>query len=121
MTKQQAIEWMYESLTDTQPQITALGLIIQDIEEFGFEGWLNLEPHKVVDMYIELSDDISEGLMSDFRTMLNQEKELDELGIGQSMKIDAPGAMDAYRRGMIDIMRSLLHYLQTQNTIKSMS
>ena len=121
MTERQAIDWMCESLSETQEQVTALGMIMQDIDEFGFDGWLSLDSDRVVEMYIELTDSISDTLMSDFRTMLNQEKELDDLGIGQTMKIDAPEAMDAYRRGMIDIMRSLLHYLRAQNTIKSMT
>lgn len=120
MTEAQAIEWMRERLTDSQPEVSALEMILQDIKEYGFESWLDLPVDFVVNMYITLTDDITGTMMSDFRLMLNQEAELDELGIGQTMRIDAGDALSAFRSGVLDIMKSLLCYITTQNNIKSM-
>ena len=39
MTEAQAIEWMQGEMTESQPQITALGMILQDIKEYGFDAW----------------------------------------------------------------------------------
>lgn len=120
MTEAQAIEWMQEEMTDSQPQVTALGMILQDIKEYGFDAWVDLPPDFIVNAYISITDDISETMMSDFRLMLSQEKELDDLGIGQTMKIDPSEALCAFRKGMLDIMRSLLCYINAQRSIQQM-
>ncbi len=120
MTEAQAIEWMQGEMTENEPQISALGMILQDIKEYGFDAWVDLPPDFIVNAYISITDDVSETMMGDFRLMLSQERELDELGIGQTMKIDPGDALSAFRKGMLDIMRSLLCYINAQQSIQQM-
>lgn len=119
MTQEQVITWMKETSDDTiNYEITGLGFALCDIDEYGFEHWLKLPPSVVTDSFLETTYDASETLMSEFKTVVNQENMLDELGIEQSMKIDQPGLIEALNKGLLDIMRSLQHYFFLQNEAK---
>ena len=85
-----------------------------DINEFGFERWLKLNALYVCESFLGTTQDVSENLMADFRTVIQQEQALDELGLEQSMKVDHSGLIEALNKGMLDIMKSMHHYLFLQ-------
>lgn len=119
MTQEQVITWMKETSDDTiNYEITGLGFALHDIVEYGFDHWLTLSPVSVTDSFLETTYDVSDSLLSEFRTIVNQEQMLDELGIKQSMKLDQPGLIEALSKGLIDVMRSLQHYFYLQNEAK---
>jgi len=119
MTQEQVITWMKETSDDTVSyEITGLGFALHDIAEFGFDHWLKMSPVVVTDSFLETTYDVSDSLMSEFRTIINQEQMLDELGIEQSMKLDKPGLIEALNKGLLDIMRSMQHYFFLQTEAK---
>ena len=76
----------------TKWERTAFGFIMTDIDEFGFEDWLELPHDYVVESFLNTTYEVSNSLMSDLRTILKQEKdELEELGIEQTMRVDLAG------------------------------
>ena len=115
MTKEEVIEWMGSTGADsTNYEATGLGFAMADINEFGFEHWLKLNPLHVCESFLGTTQDVSKNLMSDFRTVIAQEQTLDELGVEQTMKVDQSGLIEALNKGMIDIMKSMHHYLFLQ-------
>lgn len=115
MTKEEVIDWMVSTGADaTNYETTGLGFAMADINEFGFVQWLQLSPMYVCESFLGTTQDVSENLMADFRTVIQQEQALDELGLEQSMKVDQPGLIEALNKGMLDIMKSMHHYLFLQ-------
>ena len=114
MTEQQVMEWMERYLNATKVELTALGMIKADIDEHGFENWLNLPAIPIVEWYLQTTNEVATQLVHDYKTMLDQEKELDELGIKQSMRLDPVQSMDAFKSGVLDVFESLLLYLTVQ-------
>jgi hypothetical protein len=114
MTEQQVMEWMEEYLDGTKVEATALGMIKADIDEHGFENWLNMPAIPIVEWYLQTTNEVATQLVSDYKMMLDQEKELDELGISQSLKLDPVQSMDAFKNGVVEVFESLLVYLTTQ-------
>ena len=43
-----------------------------------------------------------------------QEQALDDLGVEQTMRVDQSGLIEALSKGMLDIMKSMHHYLLLQ-------
>ena len=114
MTKEEVIEWMVSTADDaTNYEKTGLGFAMADINEFGFERWLKLGPAYVCESFLGTTQDVSENLMSDFR-LSAQEQALDDLGVEQTMRVDQSGLIEALSKGMIDIMKSMHHYLLLQ-------
>ena len=114
MTEQQVIEWMECYLSATMPERTALGMIKADINEVGFDTFLQLPPETIVESYLDVADEVTQDAVDDFKALLSQEIELDELGIEQSMRINPSESMQALRNGMTDIMKSLMLYIEVQ-------
>ena len=114
MTEQQVIEWMECYLSATMPERTALGMIKADINEVGFDTFLQLPPETIVESYLDVADEVTQDAVDDFKALLFQENELDELGIEQSMRINPSESMQALRNGMTDIMKSLMLYIEVQ-------
>ena len=114
MTEQQVIEWMECYLSATMPERTALGMIKADINEVGFDTFLQLPPETIVESYLDVADEVTQDAVDDFKALLSQENELDELGIEQSMRINPSESMQALRNGMTDIMKSLMLYIEVQ-------
>jgi hypothetical protein len=71
-------------------------------------------PERVVSSYLDVTEEISQELVDSFTTLFSQEKDIQELGIEQSMTLDPSECISAMRNGMTDIMRSLFHYMETQ-------
>lgn len=114
MTEHEVMEWMEKYLDGTKVEITALGMIKADIDEHGFENWLNMPAIPIVEWYLQTTNEVATQLVSDYKMMLEQEKELDELGISQSLKLDPVQSMDAFKNGVVEVFQSLLVYLTTQ-------
>ncbi len=108
------IEWMEEYLDGTNPELTALGFIKADIQEYGFDGWIDLNPEVVIDSFYETTEEMSEMLIGELKTVLNQEQALDELGIEQTMKIDQRELISSFRDGMLDIFKSMQIYFDVK-------
>ena len=106
--------WMEEYLKGEGARKSALMMIQADIEQYGFETFLEMPPETVISEYITVSEEVTQEAVDDFRAMFNQELELAELGIEQSFKLNPPATMAAMRNGMTDIMKSLLLYVETQ-------
>jgi hypothetical protein len=92
----------------------AVGFIMADIDDRGAEGFLNMTAQEVVHGYIGATVTVSNGLMEQFNVSMSQEEMLDELGIDQSEKIDVKGLVNSLNTGMLDIMKSMLTYLELQ-------
>ena len=105
---------MEEYLDGTKVELTALGMIKVDIEEHGFENWLEMPAIPIVEWYVQNTTELAEQLVFDYKNMLNQEQTLDELGIGQSLKLDPVESMDSFKNGVVEVMESLLLYLTVQ-------
>jgi len=114
MTEQEVIEWIENYLDATNPELTAKGMILNDIKEYSFEAWLDMPDIVAVQEYLEATEEVAKELVKDYKNMLAQEQELDEMGIMQTLKIDPVQSMDAFRGGVMDVFRSLLIYLQVK-------
>ena len=114
MTENEVKDWMEKYLSGTKAETSALGMIKADINEHGFETWLELPPETIVHTYLEVSEEISQELVDSFTTMFAQEQDLEELGIEQNFTLDPTECVTAMRNGMTDIMRSLLYYIDVQ-------
>jgi hypothetical protein len=114
MTEQEVIEWIEDYLDATNPELTAKGMILNDIEQYTFEVWLDMPDIVAVQEYLEATEEVAKELVKDYKNMLAQEQELDEMGIMQTLKIDPVQSMDAFRGGVMDVFRSLLIYLQVK-------
>lgn len=99
---------------ESNPHQTALGFIKADIKERGFEGWLDMGAEIVTHSFYDITEEMSEALMDDLSTMLDQEKMLEDLGVEQTMRIDQQGLMVAFRKGMLDIIKSLQIYFDAK-------
>ena len=121
MTEHQVMTWMREETSnDCKYEMTGYGFALSDIDEFGFEHWLNMSPVVVSESFLQTTYDVSNMLMQDFRTIINQERALDELGVGQTMKVDQPGLVEALNSGLLDVFRALNYYFILQSEAKSM-
>ena len=114
MTEQEVIDWMDEFLTGEKPRRTTFGMIRADIMEYGFDGFLSLSPEIIIESYRQVADEITQEAVDDFRALFNQEKELDELGLGQSFRLNPPASMQAMRDGMADVLESIVLYVEVQ-------
>lgn len=114
MTEQEVIEWIEDYLDATNPELTAKGMILNDIEQYTFEVWLDMPDIVAVQEYLEATEEVARELVKDYKNMLAQEQELDEMGIMQTLKIDPVKSMDAFRGGVMDVFKSLLIYLQVK-------
>ena len=53
--------------------------------------------------------------MSDLRTILKQEQDLEVLGIEQTMRVDLAGLVEALNSGLLtDVFRALQYYFELQ-------
>ena len=108
------MEWMETYLDGTMPEKAALGMIKQDIKEYGFDTFLEMPPETIIQSYIEISEEVTSDLVNDFRALFDQERQIEDLGLEQSMRIDPGDSMMALRNGMSDIMQSMLLYVDVQ-------
>ena len=91
-TQEEIMDWMMKYLEGTQPELTARGFIMQDMYECGgFDNWIDLNPAVIIDSFYEITSEVSEELMNDLQTAINQEDDLDLLGIDQSMRVNLKG------------------------------
>jgi hypothetical protein len=98
----------------SNPEQTALGFIKADIQERGFEGWLNMDAEMVTFSFYDTTEEMSNEIMNDLSIMLSQENVLDDLGLEQTMRIDQHGLLLAFKKGMLDIFKSLQIYFDAK-------
>jgi len=98
----------------SNPHQTALGFIKADIKERGFEGWLNMDAEMVTFSFYDTTEEMSNEIMNDLSIMLSQENVLDDLGLEQTMRIDQHGLLLAFKKGMLDIFKSLVIYFDAK-------
>jgi len=98
----------------SNPHKTALGFIKADIKERGFEGWLNMDAEMVTFSFYDTTEEMSNEMMNDLSTMLNQEDMLDDLGLDQTMRIDQHKLLVGFRKGMLQIIKSLQIYFDAK-------
>ena len=98
----------------SNPHKTALGFIRADIIERGCEGWLNMDAEMVTFSFYDTTEEMSNEMMNDLATMLNQEDMLEDLGVEQTMRIDQHKLLIAFRKGMLDIFKSLVIYFDAK-------
>jgi|TARA_R100000479_G_scaffold146138_1_gene81565 hypothetical protein len=114
MTEQEVMEWMEGYLEATMPKRTALGMIKADIKEYGFDTFLELPPETIIESYLFVADEVTQDAVDDFKALLSQERELDDLGLEQSFRLNPSESMQAMKNGMTDIMKSLMLYIEVQ-------
>jgi len=114
MTEQEVMKWMETYLEATMPERTALGMIRADIDEYGFDAFLELPPETIIESYLVVADEVTQDAVDDFKALLSQEMELDELGLEQSFRLNPSESMQAMKNGMTDIMKSLMLYIDAQ-------
>tara|TARA_R100001591_G_scaffold115688_1_gene131567 strand:+ start:750 stop:1103 length:354 start_codon:yes stop_codon:yes gene_type:complete len=105
---------MKEYLDGTKAEKSAFGMIKADIADYGFQGFLDMPPEAVIESYMEVTEEISQELVESFKTIFQQEQDIESLGIEQSMRLDPAESVIAMRNGMTDIMRSLYSYIEVQ-------
>ena len=98
----------------SNPEQTALGFIKADINERGFEGWLNMDAEMVTFSFYDTTEEMSNEITNDLSVMLGQENVLDDLGLEQTMRIDQHGLLLAFKKGMLDIFKSLQIYFDAK-------
>ena len=108
------MKWMETYLEATMPERTALGMIKADIDEYGFDAFLELPPETIIESYLVVADEVTQDAVDDFKALLSQETELDELGLEQSFRLNPSESMQAMKNGMTDIMKSLMLYIDAQ-------
>ena len=119
-TQEEIVTWMMQHLEGTQPELTARGFIMQDMWECGgFENWIDLDPAVIIDSFYEVTSEVSEALMDDLQTAINQEDTLDQIGIDQSMRVDLRGLIASLRSGMLDIFKSMQIYFDVKRQAKT--
>ena len=120
MTEHEVIEWIETYLDGTNCELTAKGMILNDIDEYSFDTWINMPALNVVDGYLEATQEVATALVQDYKNMLSQESELDELGVTQTMRIDPVQSMEAFSEGMMDVFKSLSKYLEVKDMAEGM-
>ena len=103
--------WLEDGSNSEQ---TALGFIKADINERGFEGWLNMDAEMVTFSFYDTTEEMSNEITNDLSIMLSQENVLDDLGLEQTMRIDQHGLLLAFKKGMLDIFKSLVIYFDAK-------
>ena len=101
-------------LQGTMPERTALGMIKADLDEVGFDTFLQLPPETIIESYLVVADEVTQDAVDDFKALFSQENDLYELGIGQSLRLNPSESMQALRNGMTYIMKSLMLYIEVQ-------
>ncbi len=108
------MEWMEEYLDGTKAEQTALGMILIDIDEHGFENWLRLPAIPIVEWYVNATSEVADQLIEDYRSVKGVEDIIGKAGIAQSYALKEPESLVAFKNGVMDIVQSMLIYLTTQ-------
>ena len=118
MTPKEIETWLHDHLnypSATTPERTAYGWIMSDIDETSFEYWLRKPEHLVVDEYIKITDDLSQELVDQYKFSVEQDDLLDLLDIEQTPLAEPTEIMQAFKSGMVDILRSLSFYFSARH------
>ena len=120
MDELQIKEWLQDELghdgAETHEK-TTLGWILADIDEYTFDMWLELPPYVVVDEYLNITNELSQDLVDQYKFSVEQEDLLDTLDIKQTPLADPPEILQAFKSGMIDILKSLSCYFKIREEV----
>ena len=120
MNMKEVMSWMTELAEEDETYGTAVGFCMEDILEFGFDEWLSIRASDVSHMFINVTKDVSGNLLSELRTVLSQERMLEELGIEQSYKINQGELVERLNDGLMDVFKSQAKYFEVQEQAKKM-
>jgi hypothetical protein len=120
MTEQEVIQWMSERLDGDVARKSAFGMIMADVNQYGFQTFLDMPPETIISEYLVVTEELTQDAVDCFKTLFAQEQELDSLGIDQSLRLNPSESVEAMRNGMTEIMKSLLHYIETQRMANTM-
>jgi hypothetical protein len=79
-----------------------------------------MPPETIISEYLVVTEELTQDAVDCFKTLFAQEQELDSLGIDQSLRLNPSESVEAMRNGMTEIMKSLLHYIETQRMANTM-
>ena len=113
------MEWMEEYLDGTKSEQTALGMILLDIDEHGFDNWIDMPAIPIVERYVQATEEVADQLVQDYSTIKDVEDIIGEAGIGQSYALKEPQSLIAFKDGIMDVMNSMLIYLTTQEMARA--
>lgn len=119
MTQEQVVEWMTKYLDGTKAEQTALGMILLDIDEHGFDNWIDMPAIPIVEWYVQATEEVADQLVQDYSTIKGVEDIIGEAGIGQSYALKEPQSLIAFKDGIMDVMQSMLIYLTTQEMARA--
>ncbi len=118
MKENDILEHLQCMISNDTSDKTAFGFILQDVSDLGFEGWLDMPPSDVANCFYEVTEDVSSSLVDDYSTLINQEKEIDELGVEQSVRINHVECMRSLKDGILDVFKSMKTYYELQEFAK---
>ena len=118
MTTNEIEAWLHDHLhypSATTPEKTAYKWIMTEIDETSVEYWLQKPEHEVVDEYIKITDDLSQELVDQYKFSVEQDDMLDHLDIDKTPLVEPAEIMQAFKSGMMDILRSLSFYFSARH------
>ena len=113
------MEWMTKYLDGTKSEQTALGMILLDIDEHGFDNWIDMPAIPIVEWYVQATEEVADQLVQDYSTIKDVEDIIGEAGIDQSYALKEPQSLIAFKDGIMDVMQSMLTYLTTQEMARA--
>jgi hypothetical protein len=113
------MEWMTKYLDGTKSEQTALGMILLDIDEHGFDNWIDMPAIPIVEWYVKATEEVADQLIQDYSTIKGVEDIIGRANIGQSYALKEPESLVAFKDGVMDIMNSMLIYLTTQEMARA--
>lgn len=118
MSENEIMHWMEEFLSETGAELSALGMIRADIEEFGFESWLDLSSEFVIDSYYEVTEAVVDQVCDRFQFLFEEQTMLKEADISPEHTFDPVEAMYGVKEGFMGTFASMRHYVETQRLAK---
>lgn len=109
---------MEEFLSETGAEISALGMIKADIDEFGFESWLDLSSEFVIDSYYEVTEAVVDHVCDRFQFLFEEQVMLKDAAISIEHTFDPVEAMYGVKEGFMGTFASMRHYVETQRIAK---
>lgn len=118
MSEAEIMFWMDEFLSETPSEVSALGMIRADIEEFGFETWLDLPAEFVIESYYEVTEAVLNQVCDRFQFLFEEQSMLRDADISIENSFEPIEAMYGVRDGFMGTMESMKHYVETQRIAK---
>lgn len=116
MNEQEVMDWMREQLGDgSNAEVSALGMMMADIGEFGFDAWLSLPCISIVDGYAETTASVFETLHDQYKFAFEEQQMLRDASIETSSEIDPAESIKLLCEGVIETFSSMSCYLELRS------